>query len=295
MIIIASLVAVAAAITLYLLIQGQKRYKSLIEQYKDQFQLTFLAPAILYLLQNPRISTILAHPIQQIHVKIVRLYGRKEGHAYTKMFIAQNIAAGILLFLIFGFFSLMQSGDMLTFIFGCVLAVIVPAVMFKQLDKKLLEKQREVIIALPEFLNKLLLLINAGESLQRALIQAIHSGLVEQEAKDSKTMNFLYKELKIVLKELENNQSLTQVMEEFNQRLAIHEVSMAVTVIVLNQSRGSADLTTALASIIKELWDKRKAQVKILGEEASSKLVFPMVIIFLVVAIIIATPALLSF
>jgi len=41
------------------------------------------------------------------------------------------------------------------------------------------------------------------------------------------------------------------------------------------------------------MWERRKAMTRTLGEEAASKLVFPMVMIFMVVMVIVGAPAIL--
>lgn len=66
---------------------------------------------------------------------------------------------------------------------------------------------------------------------------------------------------------------------------------MFTTTVLLNYKRGGHDLTVALRNLSKDLWERRKAVSRILGEEASSKLVFPMALIFLIVIVIVAAPA----
>ncbi|GAF08207.1 type II/IV secretion system protein TadC [Paenibacillus pini JCM 16418] len=47
----------------------------------------------------------------------------------------------------------------------------------------------------------------------------------------------------------------------------------------------------ALTDLSRVLWEKRKSITRTRGEQASSKLVFPMVVIFLVVVVLVGTPA----
>jgi len=65
-----------------------------------------------------------------------------------------------------------------------------------------------------------------------------------------------------------------------------------VNVILLNYRRGGEELVNALSTLSRNMWEARKNAAKTLGEEASSKLLFPMVLIFLVVLTVIAAPAL---
>jgi tight adherence protein C len=61
----------------------------------------------------------------------------------------------------------------------------------------------------------------------------------------------------------------------------------------LNYRRGGVEFVYALRELSRIIWDKRLALTKTLGEEASAKLVFPMVFIFFIVMVIVAAPAIL--
>ncbi|WJH34060.1 type II secretion system F family protein [Paenibacillus sp. CC-CFT747] len=137
---------------------------------------------------------------------------------------------------------------------------------------------------LPEFLNKLTLLVNAGETVQRALLRCTAAGSTESP---------LYRELQQMANELTNNISLKRAMEDFSRRCAVQEVSQFTTTLLLNYKRGGEEFVTALRELSRSLWERRKALTKTMGEEASSKLVFPMVVIFLIVTVIVASPAVL--
>jgi len=64
---------------------------------------------------------------------------------------------------------------------------------------------------------------------------------------------------------------------------------------LLNYRRGGDKLVLSLKELTYTLWEKRKAIARTRGEEASSKLIFPVVGIFVVLMILVASPAMLSF
>nr|WP_249866162.1 type II secretion system F family protein [Paenibacillus konkukensis] len=94
--------------------------------------------------------------------------------------------------------------------------------------------------------------------------------------------------------EIRMNGSFAKAMEDFNKRCGVQEVSLFTTTLLLNYKRGGDELVMSLKELSVTLWDKRKSLAKTLGEEASSKMVFPMVLIFMVVMIIVAAPAILT-
>jgi tight adherence protein C len=92
--------------------------------------------------------------------------------------------------------------------------------------------------------------------------------------------------------EWEGGYSFQQAFENFSKRCAVQEVSIFTTTVLLNYRRGGADFVLSLRDLSRMLWEKRKAISRTHGEQASSKLVFPMVVIFLIVIVLVGTPAL---
>lgn len=263
------------------------RYKEFINNYGDSFQFAFMAPASLALIDSLHLIERFPRIITGIHQKIIALYGNKHGFIHTKLFLAQLVSLNLLVLFLSSFFGLINQ-DILIFYFGLFLTVVLTLVSIKGLDKQIKKRQNEILIELPEFLNKVTLLVNAGETIQRAIIRSV-------EQKKAPEKSFLYKELLLTVNQLKNNELFSQVLEDFSKRCRVQEVSVFTTTVLLNYRRGGGEFVIALRSLAKELWEKKKALTRTLGEQASSKLVFPMVLIFLVVLIIIATPAIMLF
>lgn len=68
---------------------------------------------------------------------------------------------------------------------------------------------------------------------------------------------------------------------------------MFVTAVLINQRRGGDTFVLAMQDVGRQLWEKRKAVARRRGEEASTKLVFPMMLMFLVILAVVGAPALL--
>ncbi|MNW64375.1 Bacterial type II secretion system protein F domain protein [compost metagenome] len=120
--------------------------------------------------------------------------------------------------------------------------------------------------------------------MQRAIIRCVDS-------RKGDTSHPLYKELHQMTAEWDSGYSFQQAFENFSKRCAVQEVSLFTTTVLLNYRRGGADFVLALRDLSRMLWEKRKAISRTRGEQASSKLVFPMVVIFLIVIVLVGTPA----
>ncbi|WP_010273534.1 type II secretion system F family protein [Paenibacillus senegalensis] len=246
----------------------------------------WLQPFSLFVIKQFKLMDKMPVAVTRLHLKMVALYGRQATIELTRQFLAQMLTTGLLVFLPCMILALISEDKLTLLVAGMSLAVLFPFIEVKSLDKKVQQRKRSIIIELPEFLSKLTLLVNAGDTVQGALGKCILS-------KQGTELTPLYKELTVLHNELLNNQSLAKSLEELSKRCALAEVSQFTTTVLLNYRRGGDDFVLALRELTRTLWEKRKALAKTLGEEASSKLVIPMVMTFMIVMIIVAAPAML--
>lgn len=260
-----------------------KRYKEVIEQFEGQYPLLFLAPVSLFILDKLKIMERFYSQIAKIQQKMISLYGNRSALQHTRMYFAQLIS--IFLICIVGtlMFTAIAEGDMAIFITGLFFTIALPYAMINKLSNQEKERKDKILIELPEVVNKLILLINAGETVQQALLRCVTT------ANDPNSP--LIMELTEAVNKMVSNEPFHQVLNDLNKKCGIQEISIFTTTILLNYRKGGNDLILALREISRELWEKRKNISKTKGEEASSKLVFPLVLIFIAVMIIVGYPA----
>ncbi len=221
-----------------------------------------------------------------VHHKLLALYGNQSIAHDTRMFAAELVSASGICLMTFTLFSAWSGGEWSYAALGLLGAVGVPYLMLKELDLQIRNRKRKIILELPELLNMLILLVNAGETVPQAWIRCT-------AARGALPHSPLTMELIRAARELEMNVSFAKVLEDFAKRCGVTEVSLFASAILLNHRRGGQDFVASVKGLSIELWERRKSVSRMLGEEASSKLVFPMVLIFFIVMIIVASPALL--
>lgn len=275
-------------ITVFLLFNllGKRRYDPYIMAASYRSRFTWFLPAAFVLLDQTKLIERLPDFTALVHHKLLLLYGRKNDLAATKVFCAELLFISYGALLVFTLLSLLAGGDLSIAALGILAAGVTPALYVRELNAKIKQKQRLMILELPEVLNTIVLLVNAGETVHQAWMRCANG-------KQGSANSPLLAELTTAARELEMNSSFSKVMEEFSKRCALQEVSMFTSTLLFNQKRGGNDFVLALQALSLELWQRRKAVSRTLGEEASSKLVFPMVLIFMVVMAIVASPALL--
>lgn len=249
----------------------------------EGIRLQAIAPPMLYLLDRLAVSRRLPILFYKIQRSITKLSGGRRGGEYTLLFLAEMLSYLWLLLTMGSLMSLLtRSSDGL--IIGTMLAVLLPIALIHDLHKKVVRREQEMLLELPELLNKIILLVGAGSTVQQAIRTSI-------ERKGEDCCHPLYRELRQMQREWDGGYSFQQAMEGFSRRCGIQEISAFATAVLLNFRRGGNDFVLALMDLSRSLWERRKAICKTLGEQASSKLVFPMVLLFMVVVILVGAPA----
>ena len=173
---------------------------------------------------------------------------------------------------------------------GCIAAVVIFLFMDKDLDKKVEQRNREMLLDYPEIINKFTLLVGAGMSLSNAWCK------ISQDYKGSNAKKrYAYDEMMITFGELMIGTSETIAYERFGRRIKLMPYLRFSSLIAQNVKKGSAGLLSLLEVEASEAFEERKELAKRMGEEAGTKLLAPMMIMLLIVLAIIMVPAFMSF
>ena len=245
------------------------------------FKLPVFAPLGAFLLDN------IPHNFndRKNKAKLAQLFGPGKVAQFFRIHLIQKITLVTVLIIILTFISLIGDVDYSFYIFGLILVLLIPFWINKELDKKISRRKRAILIDLPDCINTLAVLICAGLPLTAAIQKITRNGSAQRP---------LYKEFRQLMVELNAGKPVNQAYEDFAQRCKLPETTRFVSALLQNLNRGNADLVYVLRILSQEAWDKRKDIAKKQGEEASSKLVLPMVMVFLAVTIIVLAPAMMS-
>lgn len=258
------------------------RLPPLLGASKEQWQHWLTAP-MLRLLERGQLWSRGQWVFTPLHAKLVVLRGPSHTVQATKRYAAGTLAASYATALGSAAVSWAAAEPWGLYI-GALCAVILPLSRFKELDKQVRRRRDNILLALPEVLSKLTLLIGAGETLGRALHRCRDRELEQQR-------HPLYGELGRMCNELDNGVAFHLALESFSRRCAVQEVAMFTTSLMLNYKRGGDRFRLSLQQLAYALWEKRKTVTRTRGEEASSKLVFPLAVIFLVLMVLVGAPA----
>lgn len=163
----------------------------------------------------------------------------------------------------------------------------------QDLHKKYEERNRALFLEYSGFVSKLQLLIGSGMSMRGAFIRL---GKDYQNIKNTGgEKKYVYEELLLAIRKMENGVSETEAYDYFSKRCDLPCYRKLISIILQNLRRGADGLEESLMNETKNAFEERKRTARKMGEEAGTKLLFPMMMIMGMVLVIILLPAYFSF
>jgi hypothetical protein len=180
----------------------------------------------------------------------------------------------------------------------CLIAVLI--VYFKRyekIDKEIKEAEESLIRDLPGFINKLVMLLNAGLVVSTAftkIVSDFESSNSLHKKVNQTDRRFLYEELSEIHKRMDqSNTSLIKELTNFSKRSGVREMVRLTAVITDNWNKGSL-LAEKLEGESGLLWLSRKKRAEERGRLAETKLTLPLVILLAVLIMVTIAPALME-
>ena len=158
------------------------------------------------------------------------------------------------------------------------------------LEKQRKKEKESVVRNLPEFVNKLVLLLNAGLVLNSAFERTITESLRFREDDDDYFINRI-KEIYVSVKT--TNSSINEEFRKFAKENGTMDL-MRVSNIVNDNINKGVELTEKLQRESETLWINRKKNCEEKGKLAETKLTLPLMIFLIVLIVITVAPALLG-
>ena len=155
------------------------------------------------------------------------------------------------------------------------------------IDKKIKDDRESVGRDFPDFLSKLLLLLNAGMVISSALAKIADDYEMRKRKGEER---YFYEELCEMQSRIRNsNTTLSAEFSELALKTGRREVMRFSAILLDNIDKGSA-LAEKLAQESEMLWTMRKKTAEEKGRLAETKLTFPMVLQLLVIILITIAP-----
>lgn len=215
---------------------------------------------------------------RKLRKEISIIYGEKYADYYLRVIHAQKVTmAFTLLVLAFALYGL--ANDML--IVGVVVAFAGLAYYYfgTVTEQKIMKRSEEMLRDFSNVVSKLALLSNAGMIMREAWEEVAFTGETA-----------IYIEMQRSIEEMNNGVSEIDAIANFGSRCIISEIKKFTSTIVQGLVKGNSELTIMLQQQSKEVWAAKKQDIKRQGEKAASKLLIPVLIMFIGILIMILIP-----
>lgn len=218
--------------------------------------------------------------------KMIAMYGL-EAEVNFRRHIANKVVLGLIATNAVNFIVLANGELNIAFLLaGPIFGIVVYYLADTMQDEQFRKRSNQIKYDFPEFLTQLVLLINAGLTFERAWKKILDDS-------DDTTSPLIY-ELKKTYKDMKSNIPRTKCLNDLARRCKVQEVNKFSSIVIQNINKGSGDMVHMLTELSNECWIERKNIAKQKGEEASSKLLFPMMLILITVFVIVLVPAMMQ-
>lgn len=215
---------------------------------------------------------------RKLRKEISVLYGDKYADYYMRVVYAQKITMAFTLLVmaipLYGManstaamFVMLMFAAVAYYYFGTATA------------KKILKRSEEMLSDFSNVVSKLALLTNAGMIMREAWEEVAYTG-----------ESTLYVEMQRAVDEMHNGVSEIDALFNFGTRCIIPEIKKFTSTIIQGMIKGNSELIYMLQAQSKEVWAAKKQNVKRQGEKAASKLMIPILIMFVGILIMILIP-----
>lgn len=155
------------------------------------------------------------------------------------------------------------------------------------------KRNRRLQLEYSEFVSKLQLLISSGMSIRSTFL---HLGKEYQKSRQAGgDTKYVYEELLVTIRKIESGMSETEAYEYFGKCCDLICYKRLTAILLQNAKKGTEGLKESLLTETKNAFEERKHTARKMGEEAGTKLLFPMMLMMGVVLMIIVIPAYFSF
>ena len=267
-------------VTLVLYVMAGKKYRAMVDSLdkknyglRDFFPIGFQVMDMIHYPYNSGFDRKLLRELRE-------LFNPDFADYYLRVYWA---GAASYLFMGLTISGLLNLGMGLTgLVFGLGLTAVMIYAWFNDLQNKIEVRHNKVLIDMPDFTNKILILSGAGMTLRAALIK-----ISDEMSLDTP----LYRSLATSVQMMKNGETDEKALEYMTVQCNTPQMRRFSSVVLQNMKRGGTDVITALRDIGAEQWAERKAVALKVSAEADTKLLFPMLLMLLAVVLMTIAPA----
>ena len=163
----------------------------------------------------------------------------------------------------------------------------------RELRKQVLDRDRQMQRDYARIVSKLVLLMGAGAAIRNSWEMIVKDYQMKRDRGQIK-LRYAYEEMALACHEMQSGVAEAKAYENFGIRCRLPCYLKLSALLEQNLRGGSKGLSQILNAEIGEAFEQRKDCALSQGEETSTRLLFPMVMMLAVVMLLILVPAVMS-
>ncbi len=184
-----------------------------------------------------------------------------------------------------------EKETLLFIVLGIIIGILAYIGRDKEIKKRLEKRNAQLEMDYASIVCKLTLLNEAGSTLLLAWDKIISD---YESGKNQYGYRYAYEEMKLTKYRMKNGVSEAEAYAEFGRRCDTVSYMKLGCLLEQNIRKGTKGLKNILNGEVREAFAERKLLAKKRGEEASTKLLFPMMLMLLISMIVVIMPAFMS-
>lgn len=185
-----------------------------------------------------------------------------------------------------------EQQEIVLLVIGSTISVLLIGLDRQKILEAQKEKKEQMLFDYPEIVSQIIILMGAGMTAKNTWRKMTED--YQEQRRNSGKIRWAYEEIEFTLKEMNNGIPELECYERFAKRCDLMPYAKLGTLLAQNLKKGTKGLWVQLEMEARQAMNDRKNQVKRLGEEASTKLLLPMLLMLIVVMLIVIVPAFLS-
>lgn len=177
-------------------------------------------------------------------------------------------------------------------VMGVIVAIGLCINQREKQNTMLKEKKEEMLMDYAGIVSKFAMLLSAGMTSRNAWQRITLDYQSSREAGNRK--RYAYEEMLTTYYEMQSGTSELRAYEGFGRRVGIPRYQIFISIMQQSIKKGSQGVLLLLAREVTDAFEERKSIARRMGEEAGTKLLFPMFVMLIIVMIMIVLPAFLS-
>ena len=176
-------------------------------------------------------------------------------------------------------------------IIGFIASILLNARDNEKIKDEIKKQKRMLEIDFSQIITKILLYVSSGMTIRNSFIRLAEQYQKAKNENETFEKRKAYEEIVIVKNKLNSGYSEINAYEEMAKNINLRPYTRFLNIIIQSIKNGNKDLKNILNMEVQDALYERKQNAKILGEEATTKLVLPLMIMLSIIMVVIMVPA----